>query len=634
MNIRKKTGLCYLNINQPHRALRWLQQVVDYGVADFETWYNYGLALQQTGEYHTALRAFEQCLLIQPGHPMASVKIESCRFAMTHNQVNPYTDFRPVTEVNTAGGEFGVSLYANHVVFYSLAAAAIEGARIDQRTGMQHVETRMTRIRNKRLLFPQPADNTLPKFVTDGLFTYDSIAQAVYFTYCDPSNSRCGIYTSKLDNGKWSEPEIVLQNKRNQANGQPAIANGGKRLFFTSNATDGFGQTDIWYMDKLSDGKWGQPVNAGNVINTFGREEFPFVYADTLLFFASDGHAGYGGLDIFCSVISGNTFSQPVNLRRPFNSPGDDFNLIISGQTGLLSSSRNEPLSDDLYMFSGLPTFQYLSGLVSDHATGAMLENARLTLSIDGAPRQQTVSDSAGYYGVFLRQNESPVMYARAAGFKPSLTDVPPTGTKQFADFSHDVQLHQSTVLPANILLYNMATGRAISERGIICFNSDGEEQILRTDANGLFSLLMQEDQREYWIKFPDGSFLTESIILQEEQKSYTLAVQPIDENLFSGWLLFKRGSMEAIEMSQALIPRIASIIKANPGMVFLIEGYCDTGFEANQQHLAIQRAEYIVRRLVDEGVSQRQLSASAGAQGTDSTEEASQRRVEIKIRK
>jgi len=636
MEIRKKIGLSWLKIDQSQKALTWLQQVIESGVADADLWYQYGLSLQQTAKYHEAIAAFEQCLQMQPGHPMALVKIESCLFAMTHNKVNPYTQFRPATEVNTAGGEFGASLFAHNVIYYSSAAEPVEGAKIDQRTGLQYVKTYMMRMQNKRLVYPQLADNTLPKFITEGLFTYDSIANCVYFAYCDPNNNRCGIHTSKFTNGKWTDPEMILQNKKDQVSGHPVIANGGRRLYFTANMSDGIGQTDIWYMDKSDNDRWGSPVNAGNTINTFGREEFPFVYADTLLFFASDGHVGYGGLDLFCSVVRGNSFSPPVNLRRPFNSPGDDFNLIINGNSGLISSSRNESVSDDMYFFEGIPSFLYISGYVTDLLTGEALDNARLTLSVNGQPTQQTVSDNTGYYGFFMGQNESPMMYARAVGYKPSFLDMQISGTEQFADFQRNIQLQQSTVLPITIQLYNKISGNPVSERGIICDNNDGESQILRTDASGAFKLLMQEDQREYWIKFPDGSFLTESILLNEEQKFYSLAVQPLDGQLFTGWLLFKRGSVEATEMSQALIPRVAAVIKANPGMVFIIEGFRDTGFEAFQQNLAIQRAEYILRRLMDEGVDIHQLEALAGTENTDTSQEddADRRRVEIKIKR
>jgi outer membrane protein OmpA-like peptidoglycan-associated protein len=631
----KKIGLCYLKINQPQKAIYWLQQVTATGSADADAWYQYGLALQQIADYHKAMAAFEQCLQMQPGHPTVSVKIESCHFAMTHYRVNPYANFRPSVELNTTGGEFGVSLYAGGRVYYSSAAPPVEGAKIDQRTGLQHVEIYMARLQNKRIRYPQIADQTLPKFVTDGLFAYDSLTHSVYFAWCDPNNSRCGIYSSKLALGKWTAPSVVVQNKKDQVSGHPAIANGGNRLYFTSNSSEGNGQTDIWYVDKTKDGKWGQPVNAGTTVNTPGREEFPFIHADTLLFFASDGHVGYGGLDIFCSVIRDHTFSTPVNLRRPFNSQGDDFGLTISGGTGILSSSRNESVSDDIFLFDGVPAYLYLGGHVTDLITGDILKNARLTLSLDGKVAQQTVSDSTGYYGFFLFLYFTPIMYARTTGYKPSLTDVQPPDAEQFTDFRHDIRLQQSVILPATIQLYHKITGTLIAERGIVCFNNDGEEQILRTDASGSFKLIAQEDQREYWVKFPDGAYLTESIILNDEQKSYTLAVQPIGGELFAGWLRFKRGSVEATEMSQALIPRIAAVIKANQGMVFQLEGFCDRGFEVNQTTLAIQRAEYILRRLVDEGVDPRQLNAAAGSRTTNTGEDdADQRRVEIKIRR
>lgn len=634
--ILKKIGICYLKINQPQRALPYFQQLADEGISDADTWYQFGLTLQQTANYPEAITAFDNCLQMQPGHATAYVKIESCKFAMAHSRVNPYVNFRPATELNTAGGEFGASIYGNRV-YYSSSTITTDVAKIDPQTGLKYVETYIARLQNNKLQYPRTADNMLPKYVSDNLFSYDSIAQCVYFAWSDQNSNRSGIYTSKFANGKWTDPEVVLQNKKDQISGHPAIANDGNRLYFTFNSSEGIGQTDIWYMDKIRDGKWGQPVNAGNVINTYGREEYPFVYADTLLFFASDGHVGYGGLDIFCSVIRGNSFTQPVNLRRPFNSPGDDFNLLISDNTGMLSSSRNEQVSDDIFLFDGLPSFLYLDGRVTDQVTGEGIKNTRLTVSVDGNVAQQTVADSAGYYGFFLRENESPMIYTRATGYKPSLTVVQPNDVKMFTDFQHNFQLQPSTVQPVTILLYHKNTGVPVAERGIICYNNDGEEQILRTDASGSFKLTAQEDQRECWIKFPDGSYLTESIFLNEEQKSYSLALQPINGNLFVGWLHFKRGSMEPTELSQALIPRIASIIKANPGMIFQLEGFCDAGFEARQLNLALQRAEFIMRRLMDEGVDKRQLNVLEENDITGNAideEEAEQRRVEIKIKR
>lgn len=635
-----KVGTCYLKINRPQKALHFLQQATSENKADGNFWYQYGLALQQTGEYRSAIQAFEQCLKLQANHPSAANKIASCRFALQNNQINPYTSYRLATEVNTAGGEFGVSLYTNNIIYYSVAGVTSDESKIDQRTGLQYIESNMARLHNKRLINQQAADGRiLSDYVSAGLFAYDSIAQRVYFAYCDDHN-RCGIYSSQLKNNKWSVPEMILQNKRNQTTGHPAIANGGTRLYFTSNAPEGVGQTDIWYIDRIRENKWGQPVNAGNVINTPGREEFPFVYADSLLFFASDGHIGYGGLDIFCSVIRDHSFSPPVNLRRPYNSQGDDFNLVMSGSTGFMSSSRNELVSDDIYMFTGLPSLLYVSGHVTDAETGNAIGNTRLTLSVNGKAVQHTVSDSTGYYGLFLKGTNPSMLYVRATGYKPSLSDMKISSDKQFTTVQRDIRLQLSNMLPVTVSLYDKITGKPITERGIICFNNDGETQIMRTDAAGTFKLAMQEDQREYWIKFPDGYYLTESIILNEEQKNYSLGVQPLNEELFPGWLRFKNESTEPTEMSQPLILRIAAIIKANPGIVFQITGYSDAASEARLPNLPNQRAEYIMRRMIEEGVDKRQLIvvADKNTKGNkpSSGEEANaaQRKVVIKVKR
>jgi tetratricopeptide (TPR) repeat protein/outer membrane protein OmpA-like peptidoglycan-associated protein len=637
-----KTGLCYLNINRPQAALLWLKQLIDEDSFSADVWYQYGLALQLSGNYGEAIRAFEKCLQWQQGHRNdadAMSKIASCRFAIQNNPINPYTNYRLATEINTAGSEFGISFYTNDIVYYSVAGVPADHSKADPRTGLQYVEAYMAKLHNKRLLSPQLADNTLSRYISSGLFTYDSISRCAYFSYCNPDDNKCGIYYSQYKGNKWTRPEIILQDKRNQVSDHPAITNGGERLYFTSNSPEGIGRTDIWYIDRGKDGRWGQPVNAGNIINTPGREAFPYIFADTLLFFSSDGHAGYGGLDIFCSIIRNNTFQPPINLRRPYNSNGDDFNLVISGNTGLMSSSRNELVSDDIYLFEGIPSLLYLSGKMENAESGKPVNGARITLSIDGKAVQHVVSDSSGYYGFFLREDDHPMIYVRATGYKPALFEVAPFGKVQFAHRQKNFPLQPSNTLPVTVSLYDKTTGEPITERGIICFNNDGETQILRTDEKGAFNLPVQEDQKEYWVKFPDGYYLTESVTLNDAQRTYSLDVQPLNQELFAGWLRFKRGSTELTEISQPLIPYIAAIIRKNPGMVFRITGFSDSDTEGRLPELARQRAEYIVHRMVERGVEKQQLIIDMGnnpASKNPLTEEQkeAQRKVEIRVQK
>ena len=117
----------------------------------------------------------------------------------------------------------------------------------------------------------------------------------------------------------------------------------------------GYGGDDIYYCEALPNGKWGAPVNAGNIINTEGKEVFPYIDKDGTLYFASDNPSGMGGLDLYYAKGSKNKWSKPVNLGYPINSSKDDFSIFITdpGKSGYFSSNRDGGNGDDdIYSFS------------------------------------------------------------------------------------------------------------------------------------------------------------------------------------------------------------------------------------------------------------------------------------------
>jgi outer membrane protein OmpA-like peptidoglycan-associated protein len=121
----------------------------------------------------------------------------------------------------------------------------------------------------------------------------------------------------------------------------PSFSLSGKRLYFASDMPGGFGGMDIYYSD-FKDSKWGTPVNLGINVNTPFDDLFPVVSGDSILYFSSAGHPGYGNLDIFKVHIIGNSFSKPVNLKKPVNSIGDDFSFItLDPNNGYFTSNRS-----------------------------------------------------------------------------------------------------------------------------------------------------------------------------------------------------------------------------------------------------------------------------------------------------
>lgn len=137
----------------------------------------------------------------------------------------------------------------------------------------------------------------------------------------------------------WKTPELLAINNKDYSIGHPAISSDGLNLYFSSNKPGGYGGTDL-YVSRWVNNTWSAPENLGAAVNTEGNEMFPFVAADTTLYFASNGHAGFGGLDIYRYNLAGSNEAQ--NMGHPVNSSKDDFGLILDAKTntGYFSSNR------------------------------------------------------------------------------------------------------------------------------------------------------------------------------------------------------------------------------------------------------------------------------------------------------
>ncbi len=193
----------------------------------------------------------------------------------------------------------------------------------------------------------------------DGPVCVNSDATELYITRTvDGSKNEDGKHTLKLmvsykqDNGKWGKPKDLDFNNSKYSCGHAALSKDGNRMYFTSNAEGGMGGTDIWYVDRQGSG-WSSPINLGKEINTEGNEMFPFVHADGRLYFASNGHLGLGGLDIFVASHDGGTYTIQ-NMGSAINSEKDDFSIYINpnGTSGYFASNRAGGTGDDdIYHF-------------------------------------------------------------------------------------------------------------------------------------------------------------------------------------------------------------------------------------------------------------------------------------------
>ena len=208
--------------------------------------------------------------------------------------------------------------------------------------------------------------NKLNTKLNEGPLVYDTLNQVLYLTRNDPDYknkkkradrgglNRLMIESYSLVDGEWIQGEPLPFNNLGYAVGHPALSADGKTMVFASDMPGGFGGADL-YRTQFLNGTWSRPVNLGPEINTNGDELFPFIDANGLLFFSSNGHIGLGGLDLyFARPQSQALWTAVQNVGFPINSSTDDFGIIFdpTGNKGYFSSNRDGlPEDDNIYEF-------------------------------------------------------------------------------------------------------------------------------------------------------------------------------------------------------------------------------------------------------------------------------------------
>lgn len=211
------------------------------------------------------------------------------------------------------------------------------------------------------------------------------------------------MYRATLEGDEWTNVTELPFNGEDFSVGQPALSPDDKQLYFVSDMPGTIGGTDIFVVDINEDGSFSNPRNLGPKINTSAREMFPFI-TEEKLYFASDGHLGLGGLDIFESDYNTDGFNSPINLGKPINSKLDDFAYVVTEETqrGYFSSNREGGAGDDdIYSFQRIKVIckQTIVGTVVNEQNGIPEDNAIVSLvAEDGTELTKTITNVNGEY--------------------------------------------------------------------------------------------------------------------------------------------------------------------------------------------------------------------------------------------
>ena len=318
--------------------------------------------------------------------------------------------------INTKKSEYGTAFYGDNIVyatsksgflkrrsewtgdnFYSLYEANTDSLQASKKAKLNGINTKF--------------NESTAAFTKDGntmYFTRNNFINNEVKTNGDQTVLLKIFKATKDKHGKWGNIQEMPFNSNIHSVAHPALSPDGKYIYFSSDMKGTLGSSDI-YRAKILNNGYGKPENLGDRINTSGRESFPFVSDDNILYYSSDGFPGLGGLDIYAVKLDeeGNPITKPVNIGRPANSAEDDFCYVINSQTkiGYLTSNRPEGKgSDDIYSFyEHTPlrfTCQYsLSGVVKDADTKQIIPMAKVALwGANNTLLEETTADANGNF--------------------------------------------------------------------------------------------------------------------------------------------------------------------------------------------------------------------------------------------
>lgn len=529
-HVTKRLAESHLRLGNTMEAERWYAVVVKFLNREARDLYNYAEALKSNERYQEAEEWMDRYLaMVEPEGGQMRSNITG--FARKYAQDKDRFTVKPVG-INSPAVDFGTTWLGRDKVLFSSSrnpTFAIErkAAMNDQPFLDLFVADVLP---NGDLADPKPLQGSVNTKYHEGPATANANGDVIWFTrnsYFQGRShrsrqgiSRLAIYRATAQNGPaFGNVEQFLYNNSEVSIAHPSLSGDGQRLYFVSDMPGGFGGTDI-YVCRLQDGKWGEPENLGPIINTTQNEAFPFIAADGVLYFASNGHPGLGGMDIFAAKPAGSKgFSAPLNVGAPVNSSRDDIAFIVDPTTtrGYFTSNRPGGTGDDdIYSFvmhKPLEEDFLVTGTVVDDEYDIPVMAAEVLLySANGALLDSTVSDSRGEFAFPVERDKAYRLVAQLKGRYDGESFFSTERVEQQQIITRDIHL----VADAGIFMQGAVRykdrlgfieGMTVSVVNLSSFFSESQ----RTDQGGGFRFRLQNNE-EFEVLFEKPGFFSQSI--------------------------------------------------------------------------------------------------------------------------
>ena len=493
-----------LNANYDE-AVYWYEKVVSDGPVPKDLLY-YAQALQAIGNCEEAVKWFKLY--------NDSPAVEKISFISNCSDVEGFYDFEEVSMIsisslNSKYLDFSARPYKDGIVFTSNRGANKFSKLIDNWTSNNFTDLYFSKKTGDTYSKPNVLKGGVNGKFHDGVAAITKEGEMMYFTRNNKSKisgkkvKRLKIYSVSKDAEKWSEAKELSFNSNDFSSCHPTITEGGDTMYFSSNRPGGFGGMDIYMVTKL-DNSWTSPINMGPSINTAGNEVFPFITNEGDIAFSSNGHPGFGGLDLYVArkSVKTNQWDRMVNAGKPFNSTKDDFGFYmdLENTSGYISSSRvGQTNNDDIYAWSSDSPVDFFPELsfeqsfcIVEAGTKTPLKNASVDImQNDGKDINQAKlkTDEKGMFSLTVWPQTILAMDLAMTGFKDNKENWSSTLTN--AEVSECVYLEMKKIDEVAIMgIIVDANNRPINKADITIVNKCTKKtQKLKSNAQGKFNM-------------------------------------------------------------------------------------------------------------------------------------------------
>jgi len=647
-------GDCYRLTNNNKGQLICYNKLVKTGKAEEIHKLYYGQALMEAGKYDDAKRYMDEFKADGRGEAF-SKGITNIQSFSKNADAYALSEF----QYNTTFDDFCATIFlGDKIVFTSTRTKSTWITRRHGWTGNSYCHMYLTE-KDAFGQYDTPA-MFVAEYATkfnDGPFSTSKDGNTIFFTRNGTSKkeqSLDGSQKLKIFQANIIKDDLQsLMNLKFNSNeyncAHPSVSADGKTLYFASDMGGGQGGMDIWYCKLDASGAWGNPVNMGEKVNTKGNELFPSITDENFLYFASNGHEGLGGLDVFETKIKEDKAGKVYNMGKPVNSEHDDFayNVYAEGKKAFLSSNRKTGgMNDDIYNVDVLRKVargKTVNFIVKNKETQEILPSTTIKLNTDSF-----TTNEKGEFQFVLEEDVNYKLLVKREKYFDIEDSLSTKTTPEGDEYTKTIELEKDPNLTLLAGIYDAKTGAGIEGVKIkikdLAVSNDFE--LLKTEKNGEYKKPLKGkrigDKLLYLVTIEKEGYVTKTTNFTYEIKKegeiqmnelLALTIGKVEVGMDLAKMIdikpiyFDLGKSTIRKDAAVELDKVVAVMKEYPAMIIELGAHTDCrGAAASNLKLSGARAKasaaYIVKQGIDKtrifgkGYGESKLLNSCGCEG------------------